>query len=58
VYGLLNTALRRPVRRCEDNIKMDIQEIGLGCGVHWIDLVHGRDRWRALVNMAMKFLVP
>jgi hypothetical protein len=41
--------LGRPRRRCEDNIKMDLREIGFG-DVDWIDLVQDRDRWRALVN--------
>jgi hypothetical protein len=39
----------RPRRRWEDNIKMDLQEVG--CGVmDWIELAQNRDRWRALVN--------
>ena len=45
------------MRRWEYNIKMDIQEIGLVFGVHWIDLAHGTDKLWALVNTAMKFLV-
>jgi len=41
--------LGRPGRRWEDNIKMDLQE--LGCGdMDWIDLAQDRGRWRALVN--------
>ena len=41
--------LERPRRRWEDNIKMDLQEVG--CGVmDRIDLVLDRDRWRALVS--------
>jgi hypothetical protein len=39
----------RPRRRGEDNIKMDLQEIGVGCG-DWIELAHDMDRWRALVS--------
>ena len=35
--------------RWEDNIKMDIQELGCG-GMDWINLVQDRDRWRALAN--------
>jgi hypothetical protein len=35
--------------RCEDNIKMDLQEVGLE-GVRWINLAQGRDRWRVVVK--------
>jgi hypothetical protein len=43
-------------RRWEDNIKMDIQEVG--CGVmKWIELAQDRDRWRALVNAVMNLRV-
>jgi hypothetical protein len=41
--------LGRPRRRWEDNIKMNLQEIGLGCG-DWIESAQDRDRWRALVS--------
>jgi len=44
--------LGRPRRRWEDNIKMDLQEVRCGC-MDWIQLVQGRDRWRALVNAVM-----
>ena len=47
---------KRPRRRWEDNIKMDLQELGCG-GMHWIDLAEDRDRWRALVNSVMKLRV-
>jgi hypothetical protein len=47
----------RPSRRWEDNIKMDLREIGFG-GVDWINFAQDRDRWRALVNMVMNFRVP
>jgi len=44
--------LGRARHRWEDNIKMDIQEVGCG-GMDWIELAHDRDRWRALVNAVM-----
>ena len=46
--------LRRPSRRWEDNIKMDLQEVGWR-GKDWIDLVQDRDRWKALVNAVINF---
>ena len=52
-----NKALGRPRRRWEDNIKMDLQEVGCG-GRDWIKLAHDRDRWRALVNVVMNLRVP
>jgi hypothetical protein len=48
-------ALERPRRRWEDNIKMD-REIGME-GMDWIHLAQVRDRWWALVNMAMNIQV-
>jgi hypothetical protein len=41
--------LGRPRRRWEDNIKMDLQEVELGCG-DWIESAQDRDRCRALVS--------
>jgi hypothetical protein len=49
--------LGRPRRRWENNIKMDVQEVGCG-GMDWIETVTDRDRWRALVNAVMNFRVP
>jgi hypothetical protein len=40
-----NIPLRRPGRKCEDNIKTDLKEIGLE-GVDWIRVAQNRDRWR------------
>ena len=50
-------SLERPSRRWEDNIKMDVQEVGCG-DMDWIELAQDRDRWRALVNAVMKLRVP
>jgi hypothetical protein len=49
--------LGRPRRRWEGNIKMDLQEVRCG-GVELIELAHGRDRCRALVNAEMNIQVP
>jgi hypothetical protein len=49
--------LGRPTRRWEDNIRMDLREIGRG-GMDWIDLAQNRDQWRALVNTVMNLRVP
>jgi hypothetical protein len=49
--------LGRPRRRWEDNIKLDLGEIGFG-DVNWIRLAQDRDRWRALVNTMMNLQVP
>jgi len=49
--------LGRPRRRWEDNIKMDLQEVGRGRG-DWMELAQDRDRWRALVGMVRDFRVP
>ena len=47
----------RPRPKWEDNIKMDLQELGCG-GKEWIDLAQDRDRWRALVEAVMNLRVP
>ena len=49
--------LGRPRRRWEDNIKMDFQEVGGGCG-DWMELAEDSERWRALVSTVMNFQVP
>ena len=49
--------LGRPRRRWEDNIKMDLQEVGCE-GMDWIELAQYTDRWRALVNAVMNLRVP
>jgi len=48
--------LGRPRRRWEDNIKMDLREVG--GGGYWMELAQDRDRCRALVNMVMNLRVP
>jgi len=49
--------LGRPRRRWEDNIKVDLQDVGCG-SMDWIDLAQDRDRWRAIVNVVMNLRVP
>ena len=52
---------KRPLGRqrgiWEDNIKMDLQQVGRGCG-DWMELAQDRDRWRALVSTVMNFRGP
>jgi len=49
--------LGRPRNIWEDNIKMDLQEVGCE-GMDWIDLTQDRDRWQALVNVVMNLQAP
>jgi hypothetical protein len=49
--------LGRPRRRWEDDIKMDLREVGWG-SMDWINLAQDRDRWRPLVNAVMNLRVP
>jgi hypothetical protein len=49
--------LGRPRRRWEDNIKIDLREVGCG-GADWVDLAEDMDRWRALLYTVMNLRVP
>ena len=49
--------LGRPRHRWEDNIKMDLEEVGRGCG-DWMELAQDRDSWWALMSTVMNFWVP
>ena len=57
INQLDSTILGRPRRRWEDNIKMDLQEVGRGRG-DWMELAQDRDGWRALVDKVRNFRVP
>jgi hypothetical protein len=52
-----NRPLRGPRRRREDNIRMDLREIGSE-SIDWIHLAKDRDQWRDLVNTVMNFRIP
>jgi len=49
--------LGRPRRRCVDNIRMGLQQMGCGY-MDWIGRVQDRDRWRTLVSAVMNLRVP
>ena len=49
--------LGKPRRRWEDNIKMDLQEVGRGCG-DWMELAQDRESWWVIVSTVMNFRVP
>jgi hypothetical protein len=49
--------LERPRRRWEDNIKLDLEEIGID-GANWIRLAQVRVHWRTFVNTVMNLRVP
>ena len=63
VYGVFvgkpegRRSLENPRRRWEHNIKIDLRKVGCG-SMDWIELVHDRKRWRALVNAVMNLRVP
>jgi hypothetical protein len=50
-------SLGRPGRRWENNIKVDLRQMGWG-GMDWIDLAQDSDKWRPLVKTVMNFRVP
>ena len=51
-----NIPIGRPRRRWEDNIRMDLEEIGINAG-NWVGSAHDRDYWRALVNATLNLWV-
>ena len=54
---LTGTPLGRPRRRWEDNIRMDVEEIGINAG-NCVASAQDRSYWRALVNAALNLRVP
>ena len=48
---------KRLRRRWEDNIRMDLAEIGINAG-NWVDSAQDRNYWRALVNAALNLRYP
>ena len=55
--GMGKRLLRKPRHRWEDNIRMDLNEIGISTR-NWIDVAQDRDYWRALANAALNLRVP
>ena len=55
--SIIQFKLGRPRRRCEDNIRMELEEIAINVG-NWVDLAQDRDYWRVLVNAALNLRVP
>ena len=49
--------LGRPRHRWEDNIRMDLEHIGINVG-NWVDSAQDRDYWRAMVTAALNLRVP
>jgi hypothetical protein len=53
--------VRRPRLKWEDNVKMDLREVGWwggGGGIDWVELAQDRDRWRAVVDTMVHLWVP
>ena len=48
---------KRPLGRWEDNIRMDLEEIGINAG-NWVDSAQDRNYWKALLNAALNLRVP
>jgi hypothetical protein len=55
-YSVIRRPIGRPGRRWEDNIKMDLQDVGYG-GMDWIELAQDTNMWRDLVNAVMNLRV-
>ena len=55
--GMICLPLGRPRRRWDDNIRKELQEIGINVG-NYVDSAQDRDYWRALVNAALNLWVP
>jgi hypothetical protein len=55
--GMYRILVGQPRHRWDDNIKIDLQEVGYG-STDWIELAQERGRWRALVNVVMNLRVP
>jgi hypothetical protein len=53
----IKSPLGRLRHRWEDNIKMDLQKVGMR-GIDWIDLAQDRDWWQAIVNAIINLRVP
>ena len=64
VYGVLvgkpegKRPFGRPKHIWGDNVKMDLQEVGCGGVVDWIEPAQVRDRWQALLNTVMNLWIP
>ena len=56
-YTCRKETFRKPRHRWEDNIRMDLKEIGMNKR-NWVDSAQNRDYWRALVNAELNLQVP